>query len=817
MNRQNALLFSLFALVSLTVCRPSRADTPKLQAAPKFTRLTLQPSAATLRNPYDEVRLLVSGTTANNATRDLSQKVTFSLENSKIARVDDSGTVRPLQNGKTTITAQLGALRTQIPLTITGVSKSAAPRFYSDVIPVLTRTGCNMGACHGAAQGKGNFRLSLLGYDPDADYRAITKAVNGRRVSVAQPEKSLFLLKPLMTVAHKGGKRLMPGSADYRVLHDWIAAGMPALDPKEAAITNVEILPKVQTLGIGDTQRYRVVAKFSDNSQRDVTNQALFDSFDSSVATVTPSGNAKVTGKGEGAIIIRYQGLVATARLVSPYRQPAPKPNNPTTQLDGHINAKLAALGLDTSPRATDADFLRRASLDVIGLLPTSNEARVFLSEKSPDKRAKLIDALLDKPEYVDYWTLKWSDILRSSRRTLGDKGMAAMNRYIRSSVAANKPWDQFAREIVAARGSSNETGAANFFRIAVNPQEQAETVSQVFLGVRIQCARCHNHPYEKWKQQQYYQMAAFFARVRTKPADNADGTVIFAVNSGDVTNPRTNKLAPPTALDAKPLPENFDGDRRDALADWLTQPKNPFFAKILVNRVWKHLMGIGLVEPVDDLRATNPPSNQELFDALSADFVKNRYDIKWLIRTIMLSDAYQRSPIPTGNNAADTKYFSHYTFKRLGAEALLDALASATGTTDKFDGYPTGTRAAQLPDPTVNSYFLDLFGRPARNTACECERSDMPNMGQILHLMNNAGLNGRIAAKDGRIAQILAEKASDSKLLEELYLGTYSRYPSEPEKKIALARLAKAKDKKLAAEDLLWALLNSNEFLFNH
>ena len=369
----------------------------------------------------------------------------------------------------------------------------------------------------------------------------------------------------------------------------------------------------------------------------------------------------------------------------------------------------------------------------------------------------------------------------------------------------------------MAARGSSNQTGAANFFRIATTPQEQAETVSQVFLGVRIQCARCHNHPYEKWKQQQYYQMAAFFARVKTKPGDDNDGTVIFASNNGDVTNPRTGKLALPTALDAKPLLADFAGDRRDALADWLTSPQNPFFARILVNRVWKHLMGVGLVEPVDDIRATNPPSNEPLFNALAADFVKRGYDVKALIREIMLSDAYQRSPIPIGNNAAEAKYFSHYTFKRLGAETLLDALASATGTQDKFDGYPLGTRAAQLPDPTVNSYFLDLFGRPARNSACECERSDLPNMGQILHLMNNAGLNGRLSAKDARITKLLAAKTDDAKLLEELYLGAYSRYPSESEKKIALAKLKTSKDKQAAAEDILWAIVNSNEFLFNH
>lgn len=815
----------LFLLLSTAVfwlpIAAVHAQTPpskKRSVKPAIVRLKFESGTVSLTNPYTETRLLVTGIAADGTSRDLSEQILLSAQKSDVIRLDDNGTVRPLKNGTTTVTAKYKNVTARIPVTVSGVAKTTAPRFVSDVIPVLTRTGCNMGACHGAAQGKGNFRLSLLGYDPDADYLAIAKAINGRRVSVAQPERSLLLLKPLMSVVHKGGRRFEKDSAEYRVLHDWIAAGMSKPDPKESPITQVDVLPKRQTLAVGDTQRYRVVAKFADGATRDVSSQALFDSSDASVATVTPSGNAKVTGKGETAVVVRYQGLVATARIDSPFNAPkAIAKTSAVPTVDALINAKLNALGLDASPLCTDADFLRRASLDIIGLLPTPEEARAFLADASPDKRAKLIDALLDRPEYVDYWTLKWSDILRSSRRTLGDKGMAALNRWIRQSVAQNKPWNQFAREVVAARGSANQTGAANFFRTAGNPQEQAETVSQVFLGVRIQCAKCHNHPYEKWKQQQYYQIAAFFARVKVKNGDANEGTIIYSGRDGEVTNPRTGRQAAPIALDAKPLADDFSGDRRDALADWLTSSQNPFFAKILVNRVWKHLMGVGLVEPVDDLRATNPPSNEPLFDFLARDFAAHGFDIKHLIRTIMRSEAYGRSPIPTKTNAADPKFFSHYTFKRLGAETLLDALASATGTTDKFDGYPTGTRAAQLPDPTVNSYFLDLFGRPARNSACECERSDQPNMGQILHLMNNAGLNARLGAKEGRIGKLLAAKTELSLLIEELYLGAYSRFPSPAEKKLALAKLTAAKDKPAATEDVLWALLNSPEFLFNH
>ena len=699
--------------------------------------------------------------------------------------------------------------------------KSTVPHFLNDVIPVLTKAGCNMGSCHGAAAGKGGFKLSLFGYDPDADYESITRGAGARRIARSQPDNSLLLRKPTFGVFHKGGQRFSVDSPEYRLLRDWIVAGLPGPDPNDPHVIAVEVTPAVKTLARGQTQRYVVHARYSDGTVRDTTRQTLFNASDESVATVTPDGEAKAVGFGEGAVVVRYQGLVTTARVISPFATPRTTKANAATTTSGRIDAlvtqKLDALGLDASGRCTDADFQRRASLDVIGVLPTSEEARAFLMDRSPNKREKLVDALLNRPEYTDFWTLKWGDILRCSRNILTDKGMYAYNRWIRQSVADNKPWNQFAREMLLAEGSAYSDGPANYYRASTGPQELAETTSQVFLGVRIQCARCHNHPYEKWTQNQYYQMAAFFSRVRAKKGDRANETVVYLTDSGEVRHPKSQKEMAPTALDAAPLPASYTGDRREALADWMTSAQNPFFTHNLVNRLWKHFLGRGFVEPVDDLRVTNPPSNPALFDFLSEDFARNGYDVKRLMRSILLSQTYQRTVEPKGNNARDSKYYAHYPFKRLEAEQLLDALASATGVPEKFDGFPLGTRATQLPDSAVPSYFLDLFGRPGRVSSCQCERADEPNLGQVLHMMNSAGVNTRLADKSGRVAILLASKATDNQVVEDLYLAAFARYPTLDESCKGILLLAGAKDRQKAAEDLAWALLNSNEFVFNH
>lgn len=805
--------------------------------------LIVNPKRVVLQGRYMEARVLISGRTVSGSVRDVSRQVKLSVLNPKVASVDESGIVRAQTDGSTTLVARLhegphrSTLVARVPIAVRGASKAGPPRFLTDVMPVLTKAGCNQGACHGAASGKGGFKLTLLGYDPELDYETITRAHGARRVTPAEPENSLLLRKPTLRVAHRGGLRFRVGSPEYRLLRDWIAAGLPGPSPKEPRVVRLEVIPPVQTLALGQMQRFIVLAHYSDGTQRDVTAQTLFTANDETVASVTPDGEAKATGPGEGAVVIRYQGLVATARVISPFDKPwtyasrlpraegrglrAESHHSPlaprATTIDRLVMQKLAALGLKPSGRSSDTDFLRRAYLDVIGLLPTPEEVRTFVADRDPKKREKLVDALLARPEYVDFWTMRWGDLLRSSRRILSEKGMYTFHHWIRQSVAENKPWDQFARELLLAGGSTYEEGPANFFRMASKPEELAEATSQVFLGVRIQCARCHNHPYEKWTQNQYWQMAAFFAQMKAKKGDGERELLVYASNSGEVKHPKTQKNVTPCALDSSPIPMTYRGDRREALVNWLTSPRNPFFARILVNRIWRHFMGRGLAEPVDDMRVTNPPSNEALLDWLAQDFVQHGYDLKYLIRSIMRSETYQRSAEPAHGNERDTRYYSHYPFKRLGAEQLMDAIASATGVPEKFNGYPAGIRAAQLPDTAVPSYFLELFGRPARNTTCECERSDEPNLGQVLHLMNNAGINAKLSAKNGRVASLIEAKLPDARVVEELYLASVSRFPTPQERRKGVQLLARAKNRQQAAEDILWALMNSKEFVFNH
>ncbi len=782
--------------------------------------IPLQPRNPSILGPYDEIHMLVDGQRTDGRRVDITANTAFEVSDPRIALVDSGAVVRGRSDGATTIVARCGGRIIRIPLVVRGVNRPAPPSFAIDVMPVLTKNGCNSGACHGAGAGKGGFKLSLLGYDPNADYAVITRGSGARRVAPAQPEASLLLRKPTFAVSHKGGQRFRVGSSEYRLLRDWIASGMPGPSAKDPHVIGLEPVPAVRTLEVGSTQRITIWARYSDGKRRDATGQTVFTASDESVAGVTANGEATVHGAGEGAIVLRYQGLVATARIVSPFAPPMTRPASyysGATLIDRNVGQKLDALGLPPSDRCNDADFMRRCYLDVIGLLPTPQEARTFLADQGANKRKRLVDRLLARPEYVDYWTLRWADMLRCSRQTLGDKGMASLYQWIRDAVAENEPWDRFARGLLLAQGSAFSNGAANYFRGAASPNALAETTSQVFLGVRMECAKCHNHPYERWTQNQYYQMAAFFARVASKTGDQKDEPVVTLSNTGEVRHPKTGREVAPCALDSSPVAADFRGDRRAVLVEWLTSPQNPFFSHEVVNRLWKHFLGRGLVEPVDDLRATNPPSNAPLFDALADDFVRGGYDLRRSMRLILLSQTYQRSALPLPANSHDAKYCSHYTFKRLDAEPLMDAVTAATGVPDKFDGFPVGFHATQLTDTAVGSYFLDLFGRPARTTTCECERSTDPNLGQILHLMNSSAINGRIASKSGRVAGLVGAKMDDRRLVEDLYLATYSRFPSWVESQQATRALASSHSRQQAAEDILWALMNSKEFVFNH
>lgn len=837
MSPSQPALLSLSLSLTLAYLSGGAGATP--QSHPDVRALSLLPARIALRGPYTEARALVEGRSTAGETRDLSGVAKLKVTDPNVATVDSDGVVRPRRDGRTWLIASVRGRNARIPVEVTGMKFPAPPSFVADVIPILTRAGCNMGACHGAGSGKGGFKLSLFGYDPDWDYDAITRMSSARRITRCQPERSLLLRKPTMGVEHRGGVRFEVNSPEYRLLRAWIAGSMPGPDPKEPAVTRLEALPPVRTLGQGQTQRFLVYAHYSDGTRRDVTGQTVFTASDETVASVTPDGEARVTGPGEGAVVIRYRSLVATAGVISPFGNgirearkgkkslalsrarymgiQAPEYPLASSRIDSLVDRKLHALGLSSSGRCSDSDFLRRATLDVTGLLPTPDEARTFLTDRSTDKRAHLIDALVASPEYIDYWTLQWADLLRVSRQVLPAKAAFAYNAWIRQAVAENRPWNRFARELLLAQGSAYSGGAANYYRTVGSPQEFAEATTQVFLGVRMQCARCHNHPYDRWTQNQYYQMAAFFARVSSKKGERPDEQVVYLSDSGEVQHLRTKKEVAPCALDARPIEKSYSGDRRAVLADWVTASTNPFFARSVVNRVWKHFLGRGLVEPVDDLRATNPPTNAPLLDFLAAEFVRSGYDLRHLMRSVLLSRVYQRTVESTRANVRDGRYGSHFLFKRLGSEQLLDAVSAATGVPEKFDGFPLGLHAMQIAEAGVPSYFMDQFGRPARSTACACERQETPNLGQMLVMMNDAAINTRLTAKNGRIQALIDGKKTDVQIVEDLYLAALARLPNHGERQRAMTLLHRAKERRQATEDLLWALLNSKEFLFNH
>jgi len=694
--------------------------------------------------------------------------------------------------------------------------------FARDVEPILTKAGCNSGGCHGAQHGRGGFRLSLFAFDPVFDFDQIVRSNEGRRVVLSDPDRSILLAKPALVMEHGGGPRLKPGSPEYETVRRWLEDGAPPPGPKDPTVTAVEVSPAAGVMRPGETRQLAVTAVWSDGVRRDVTRTAQYDALNDAVAAVTPGGLVTAKAAGETHVMVRYMGRADVSRVTLPFARVAagrvPPGNN---FVDEKLAAKWADLGLVPSPPCDDAGFIRRLYLDATGTLPTPAEVRAFLADPAPDKRERLVDRVLDKPEYVDWWALKWGDLLRINRTALEEKGMWSFHNWVRAQVRDGVPADQFARDVVTAEGSTFTEGPANFFRVGRTAEEWAEAVAQVFLGVRMQCAKCHHHPFEKWSQDDYYGMAAFFARLGQKTSQEfglfGNERVIFLRPTGEAVHPRTRAVVKPHPLDGPATDDPFD--RRAKLAGWMTAPENPLFARNIVNRFWGYLMGRGLVEPLDDLRATNPASNPELLDALARDFVAHKYDVKHLLRTILRSRAYQLGSAATDGNRADAEnvYFTRYTTKRLTAEQLADAIDAATGTREKYPGLPLGTRAAQLPDPGVRSYLLDTFGRPARQVACECERTTRPNIAQAMHLMNGDLLNRKIADPAGRVQKLTAGKGPSAAAVEELYLATLSRPPTPAEAAKAAGWLESAANKREGLQDLMWVLLNSREFLFNH
>jgi len=720
----------------------------------------------------------------------------------------------------------------------------------------MTKAGCNSGACHGAASGKNGFKLTLRGFDPDVDYETITRHAAGRRVNAQEPARSLILLKPTEALPHLGGKRFAVDSPEYHIIAKWITAGLPPPRESDPRIQQVSVQAAKQTLGVGEQLQLKVVATFSNGAVEDVTRWARYTSADESVAAVDESGRVTVKGHGETAINVGYLSRVASARV----RAPFPHKIDPAAWtraerhnfIDDHVLNKLQQLRIAPSPLAPDDVFIRRAYLDAAGVLPTRAEVEAFLADRAPGKRDRLVVSLMKRPEFVDYWAYKWSDLLLVSSRTLGRNNVQSYYKWIRDSVAENKSWDRMVRELTTATGRSDENGAVNFFLIHRNPIELSENYTQAFLGLTLTCARCHNHPLEKWTQRDYYGFANLFARVSLKDDDpfaagRTGGATVVNAAYGDIPHPKTGRPLPPRPLDGVALARSSQADRRAYLARWTTSPSNLLFARTIVNRVWANFFGRGLVHQVDDLRATNPASNEELLDAATRDFIAGGFDINRLIRTIMASAAYQRSSEANETNAADDRYYSRYIVRRLPAEVILDAVSQVLEQPERFPGYPKGTRALQLPDTRVRSYFLTVFGRPDRIITSAAERQQDATLAQALHIINGDTLNRKLMAAGGSVGRWL--DAPDEAVIDELFVAAYSRKPtaSERERLVAAFAIRKAEAlrhttavafqeppaesgvpevspgvggsrvRRIAIEDVAWAIFTSKEFLFNH
>ncbi len=714
---------------------------------------------------------------------------------------------------------------TSHPLAAQEPAKTRPFHFETDVVSILSRFGCNASGCHGKAEGQNGFKLSIFGFDPQADHVALTSESRGRRTNPAVPERSLLLQKACGDMPHGGGVRIRKDTDEYRTLRNWIAAGLPFGEPTAPRVVSITVSPHEQLMKLKSTQPLKVVAKFDNGIEEDVTRHAKFQSNNDGLAGVDEHGLV-TTGEtpGDVAIMANYLGAVDVFRVLIPRPTDSASVAPPGTRataegnfIDPLVDAKLTKLNIQPSDLCSDEDFLRRAFLDVIGTLPKPDEVRKFLDDKRPDRRARLIDDLLKRPEYADYWALKWSDLLRVERPTLGHAGAHAYYRWMRDGFATNKPFDRFARELLTAEGLLRDQPAGYVFKAVKQSGEQAATISQVLLGTRIECAKCHHHPFDRWSQTDYFGMEAFFTQVSFKPTPQ--GEMLLAKDSGATKHSRTGETVFAHALGEPSPTQSPDGDRRKLLAEWMTSPKNPFFARNLVNRAWAHFLGRGLVEPVDDMRLTNPPTNPELLDALAARFIESGFDVHQLIRTITASRAYQRSAHPNATNERDEQNYSRALLKRLDAEVLFDAVCQATGVPEKFSGVPEGSRAIQLWDSQVNHYFLKLFGRPVRATACECERATEPSVSQVLHVLNSPELQAKLSHESGTVARLVRRYPSDnSALIDELYLTVQSRLPTANEKSVATKYLQDHEStRRQAAEDLAWSLLNSLEFVFNH
>lgn len=795
-----------------------------LSAAAAPAQLSLHPGTVHLNGADARIQMLADRA-MGTVTLDVTREGTWHTQPSGLAHISHNGEISPRKNGDGYLIFRHNQNEVRVPLSVRNAQRTRPTLFGRDVQSVLSRQGCNSGPCHGAGAGKGGFRLSLRGFDDSLDWERLLRENRSRRIDLRKPEHSLLLTKPALQLAHVGGLKLKPGTEPYNVLRRWVEQGAPPPSPRDPHLTRLEVAPRERTTRVGAPQQIAVTACWSDGTRTDETRWAKFSSADESTAIVDDRGTARLKRPGEAAVTVWYRGMVTFVRLSAPFpsataKSPWPAPNN---FIDRCVDAKLRRLNLRPGPLTDDAAFLRRASLGTTGLLPTPQETDAFVRDTSPHKRSRLIDTLLDSPAFAEFWAYKWSDLLRISRDSMGTRAALGLHHWVKSALAQNMPYDEFARRLITASGTSVENPAVNFYRLGGTPEEHAENFAQFFMGIRVQCAHCHNHPFERWTQTDYYRMAGIFARVQRREVPG--GELVLTKSQGDIAHPKTGAPLRPAPFDGPPMPEGTTQDRRRYFAEWLTRPDNPYFARTVVNRVWKQMMGRGLVEPVDEMRLTNPAVNEPLLQALADHFIRSGWNIKALIRTIAASRTYQLSALPHAGNRMDDRFGSRFVPHRLSAETLLDALCTATGSPEKFEGNPAGTRAAALPDVRVRNTFLDTFGRPPRQVICDCERNMESGLSQALHLINGETLQRKINAETGTLHTLLAQNLPPQETTERLTKIALGRSPAPAETAAVLqalksaAQTAKspAEAQKTVFADFFWALLTGPEFLFNH
>lgn len=790
-------------------------------AAPKeLVDVQVYPKDANIYTKRGKQSLVVQATYSDSTSRDVTAEAKYTFADTKFAKLN-KGTILPLADGETTLKVEFGGRALTVPVKVANAAEDRPVAFSVDVMPVFLKAGCNTGSCHGSARGKDKFRLSLFGFDPQGDYNRLTREEVGRRINIARPDDALIVEKGCGRVTHTGGKRFEQDSWEYRTFIEWLAAGAPNDPPKTPKVVDVEIYPAQAVLeGSGATQQLTVRAKYSDGTDRDVTEQTVFISNNSIAVQATPAGLITSGKPGEAFIMARFDQITTGTQILSIPNLPDYKfPDEPEANyIDGLVHAKHIKVRITPSGMCDDNTFIRRIYLDVIGQLPEAEAVEKFVADKSSDKRAKLVDELLDRPEFVKMWVMKWAELLqiRTDANRFQYKNAILYFEWLRSQFEKNRPMNEIVQDLLGSKGGTFSNPAGNFYQIQRDSKKLMENTAQIFMGMRIQCAQCHNHPFDRWTMDDYYSFANFFSQVGRKGSEDNREIIIYNSGSGSVRHPVGNRDLPPKFLGGE-RPDTAGKDRRELLAKWLASDDNPFFAKNLANIVWGHFMGMGIVEPVDDVRISNPPSNPELLEELGKRFTKSGYNFKQLVRDICNSRTYQRSVQSNDSNRDDTRNFAKASIRRVRAEVLLDIISQVTDTKNKFRGLPSGASAVEIVDGKTSTFFLTTFGRATRDTVCSCEVALEPNLSQALHLLNGSTVNSK-CSQGGVVTKALAAKKTPSQIIDDLYMRCLARKPFAAEKEKLMAFVGEeGRSDADVLNDLFWAVLNSKEFIFNH